>query len=109
MASREYVKNSGASRVFCCTHAHNDLTEVLEGNEEEVDEEPAEEEDNEDEIVMTPLDGDMRSRRYEYLILVRILAVAYVPLLHRKHAFGIATEHYMYFREGALRFAIPSR
>jgi hypothetical protein len=36
------------------TYAHNDLTEVLEGVEEEVDEEPAEEEDNEDEIVMTP-------------------------------------------------------
>jgi hypothetical protein len=52
-------------------------------------------------------DTDVRSRRY--LILVRILAVAYVPLLHRKHAFGIATEHYMYFREGALRFVIRSR
>jgi hypothetical protein len=50
---------------------------------------------------------DVRSQRY--LILVRILAVAYVPLLHRKHAFGIATEHYMYFREGALRFEIRSR
>ena len=34
-------------------YAHNDLTEVLEGVEEEVDEKPAEEKDNEDEIVMT--------------------------------------------------------
>jgi len=35
-------------------YAHNDLTKMLEGVEEEVDEEPAEKEDNENEIVMTP-------------------------------------------------------